>query len=139
MLHYICGMPSTREIPSNAEIEALAAKIRVLRSKQARTTFQTLLSLISSSAGDSPIELLSKWLSQTELTENIVKVFRPILLFKPPFVIETCTDNCNMKINASETTVPQITEVFDLKFDKGKKWALAENSLVGVPSMLSMS
>jgi hypothetical protein len=79
MLHYICGMSSTREIPSNAEIEALAAKIRVLRSKQARTTFQTLLSLISSSAGDSPIEILSKWLSQTELTENIVKVFRPIL------------------------------------------------------------
>jgi hypothetical protein len=54
-------------------------------------------------------------------------------------VIETCTDNCNMKINASETTVPQITEVFDLKFNKGKKWALAEDSLVGVPSMLSMS
>jgi hypothetical protein len=125
MLHYICGMSSTREIPSNAEIEALAAKIRVLRSKQARTTFQTLL---------------SKWLSQTELNENTVKVFRPISLFKPPFVIETFTDNCNMKINASETTVPQITEVFDLEFDDtGKKWALVEDSPVGVPLMLSMS
>jgi hypothetical protein len=53
-------------------------------------------------------------------------------------VIETCTDDYNVKINASETTISQITEVFDIKLDKGKRWTLAEDSLVEVPSMLSM-
>ena len=53
-------------------------------------------------------------------------------------MIETCTDDYNMKINASETTISQITEVFGLKFDKGKRWTLAEDSPVEVPSVLCM-
>jgi hypothetical protein len=53
-------------------------------------------------------------------------------------VIETCTD-CDVKISASETTNSKITEVFDLKFNKHSQWILAGDSLVDVPSMLSMS
>ena len=53
-------------------------------------------------------------------------------------MIETCTD-CDVKINASETTNSKIIEVFDLKFNKGKQWTLAEDSLVETPSMLSIS
>jgi len=44
-----------------------------------------------------------------------------------------------VKINASDTTESKIIEVFDLKVDKGNQWTLAEDSLVEVPSMLSMS
>ena len=54
-------------------------------------------------------------------------------------MIETCTDDCDVKINASETTNSKITEVFDLKLDSASQWTLAEDSLVDVPSMLSMS
>jgi len=73
-------MSFTSEIqPSDAEIEALAAKIQGLPSKHTRSTLQTLLSLISSSANASPIEILRKWLSRAELTEKIIKAFRPIL------------------------------------------------------------
>lgn len=43
-----------------------------------------------------------------------------------------------MKINVSETTISQITDIFDIKLDKGKQWKLAEDSLVEVPSMLSI-
>jgi hypothetical protein len=35
--------------------------------------------------------------------------------------------------------VSRITEVFDLKVNKTRRWTLAEDSLVEVPSMLSMS
>ena len=70
-------MSSTR--PSDAEIEALAVKIRGLPSKHVKSTLQTLLSLISSSDNASPIEILREWLSRAELNKQIVKVFRPIL------------------------------------------------------------
>lgn len=53
-------------------------------------------------------------------------------------MIEPCINDYNVKINASETTISQITEVFDIKLDKGKPWTLAEDTLVEVPSMLSM-
>jgi hypothetical protein len=54
-------------------------------------------------------------------------------------MIETCTINdYNVKINASETTISKITEVFDIRLDKGKRWTLADDSLLEVPSILSM-
>jgi hypothetical protein len=52
-------------------------------------------------------------------------------------VIETCTDDCDVKINASETTVSKIIDIFGL--GKEEWWNLVENSLVEVPSILSMS
>ena len=54
-------------------------------------------------------------------------------------MIETCTNDRVVKINASEITITQITEVFGLMFDEGKQWRLVEDIMVGVPSMLSMS
>jgi hypothetical protein len=54
-------------------------------------------------------------------------------------VVETCTNDCDVKINASDTTESKITEVFDLKVDKSNRWTLAKDSLVEVPSILSMS
>jgi hypothetical protein len=54
-------------------------------------------------------------------------------------VIETFTNDHDVKINASDTTESKITEIFDLKVDESNRWTLAEDSLVEVPSMLSMS
>ena len=120
-------MTSTREIQySNAEIEVLAAEIQRVPSNGLRSALQTQLSLIRASADASPVELLRQWLSVVLCC-----------LFQPPFVIETCT-NCEVKINASETTNSKITEAFDLKFDKHNQWALAGDSLVDVPSTLSI-
>lgn len=53
-------------------------------------------------------------------------------------MIETCTNDCDVKINASDTTESKITEVFELKVNKRSRWTLAEGSLVEVPLMLSM-
>src|SRR5277367_3117826 len=60
-------------------------------------------------------------------------------LFQLLFVIKTCANDCDVKINARETTESKMTEVFDLKVDKTTRWTLAEDSLVEVPSALSMS
>jgi len=54
-------------------------------------------------------------------------------------VIETCAYDCDVKINTSDMTESKITEVFELKVNKRNRWTLAEDSLVEVPSMLSMS
>jgi hypothetical protein len=54
-------------------------------------------------------------------------------------VIETCTDDFDVQINASETADSTIMEVFDLKFNISKEWTLVEGSLADVPVMLSMS
>jgi hypothetical protein len=53
-------------------------------------------------------------------------------------VIKTCTNNYNVKINASETKTSQIADIFDLRFEEGKVWSLAKNSLVKIPLALSM-
>jgi hypothetical protein len=53
-------------------------------------------------------------------------------------VIKSCTNDYDVKINASDITNSEITEVFDLKFDELNEWTLAENNLIEVPSMLSM-
>jgi hypothetical protein len=58
-------------------------------------------------------------------------------LFQLPFVIEICTNDCNVKINARETTVSRISEVFGLS--KEQNWSLVEDSLVEVPPLLSIS
>jgi hypothetical protein len=56
------------------------------------------------------------------------------------FVIETCTDDCDVKINASETTIPQIIDIFGLSSSESiREWALIGDSLVDVPSILGMS
>jgi hypothetical protein len=53
-------------------------------------------------------------------------------------VIESCTNDCNVKINASDTTISEIAEIFGLKLDELNEWTLVENSLIEIPSMLSM-
>jgi hypothetical protein len=74
-------MSSTCEIQlSDAEIKALTAKIEAISSKEkilAKPALQALLSLINKPADISP--LLCRWISQIQLTENVVKVFRPVL------------------------------------------------------------
>jgi hypothetical protein len=113
-------MFSTREIqPSNAEIEVLAAEIQRVPSKNLRSALQTQLFLIRASADASPVELLCQWLSRATSTENVEKVCRTFL--QPPFVIETCTD-CDVKINANETTKSKIAEVFDLSSTAIGSW-----------------
>jgi len=74
-------MSSTCETQfSDAEIKALAAEIEAISSKEktlAKPALRALLSLINKSAYISP--LLCRWISQIQLTENVVKVFRPVL------------------------------------------------------------
>jgi hypothetical protein len=67
---------------SDAEIEALAAEIQGVSSKDkmlVRPTLQALLLLIRTSADASLFEIVRKWLSEIKLTEGIVKVFHPLL------------------------------------------------------------
>jgi len=54
-------------------------------------------------------------------------------------VVETCTDDCEVQISAAETTIPQILYIFGLEFNTSHEWALVGDSLVDVPSILSMS
>jgi hypothetical protein len=66
---------------SDAEIEALAAEIQGVSSKDkmlVRPTLQALLLLIRTSADASLFEIVRKWLSEIKLTEGVVKVFHPI-------------------------------------------------------------
>lgn len=53
-------------------------------------------------------------------------------------MIKACINDCDVKINESDTTNSEIADVFDLKFDELNEWMLAEISLIEVPSMLSM-
>lgn len=71
-----------------------------------------MLSLIRTSADSSPVELLRECVSRATLTEAVEK------------------------INASETTDSKIIEIFDLKFNTGTEWVLAEDSLADVPTIL---
>jgi hypothetical protein len=67
---------------SDAEIEALAAEIQGVSSKEkmlVRPTLQALLLLIRTSANASLLEIVRKWLSEIKLTEGVVKVFHPLL------------------------------------------------------------
>jgi hypothetical protein len=67
---------------SDAEIEALAAEIQGVSSKDkmlARPTLQALLLLIRTSADASLFEIVRKWLSEIKLAEGVVKVFHPLL------------------------------------------------------------
>jgi hypothetical protein len=67
---------------SDAEIEALAAEIQGVSSKDkmlVRPTLQALLLLIRTSADASLFEIVRKWLSEIKLTEGVVKVFHPLL------------------------------------------------------------
>jgi hypothetical protein len=67
---------------SDAEIEALAAEIQGVSSKDkmlVRPTLQALLLLIRTSADASLFETVRKWLSEIKLTKGVVKVFHPLL------------------------------------------------------------
>ena len=81
--YYICRMSPTGDIQlSDAEIEALAAKIQGVSSKDkmlVRPTLQALLLLIRTSADASLFEIVCKWISEIKLTEGVVKVFHPLL------------------------------------------------------------
>ncbi len=76
-------MSSTAEMQlSDAEMEALAAEIQGVSSKEkmlVRPALQALLSLIRTSADASLVEIVRKWLSQIKLAEAVVKVFRLLL------------------------------------------------------------
>jgi len=76
-------MSSTCEIqPSDAEIEALAAEIRGVSSKEKlllRSGLEAQLSLITASADALPVEILRKWLSRIKLAQAVERVFRPVL------------------------------------------------------------
>lgn len=53
-------------------------------------------------------------------------------------MIETCTNNYNVKLNAGEMTIKTIMELFNLKKSQND-WTLAESSLVpDVPKRLSI-
>jgi hypothetical protein len=67
---------------SDAEMEALAAEIQGVSSKEkmlVRPALQALLFLIRTSADASLVEIVRKWLSQIKLAETVVKVFRLLL------------------------------------------------------------
>jgi hypothetical protein len=67
---------------SNAEIEALAAEIQGVSSKERmliRPTLQALLLHIRTSADASLFEIVRTWLSELKLTKGVVKVFYPLL------------------------------------------------------------
>jgi len=67
---------------SDAEIEALAAEIQGVSSKERmliRPTLQALLLHIRTSADASLFEIVRTWLSKLKLTEGVVKVFHPLL------------------------------------------------------------
>jgi len=74
-------MSSTSNIQvSNAGIEALAAKIEAVSSKEKvhfRPVLRLLLEIINQPADVS--SLLRKWLSQAEGAKNVAKVFHPVL------------------------------------------------------------
>jgi hypothetical protein len=74
-------MSSTSKIQlSDAEIEALAAEIEAVSSKEKvhlRPVLRALLEVINKPADASP--LLHKWLSRVQVAESVVKVFHTIL------------------------------------------------------------
>jgi hypothetical protein len=74
-------MSSTNKIQlSDAEIEALAAEIEVVSSKEKvhlRPVLRALLEVINKPADTAP--LLHKWLSRVQVAENVVKVFHTVL------------------------------------------------------------
>jgi SMC interacting uncharacterized protein involved in chromosome segregation len=79
--------------PSNADIEAIYTEIKALQpkiqgisSKHVKYALQTLLSYIGASAKDSPIEILRKWLSHIESTKTVTKVFCLVL----PILASVC-------------------------------------------------
>ncbi|KAL2056961.1 hypothetical protein ABVK25_002700 [Lepraria finkii] len=104
---------------SENEIKAMSAEIQHLSSTKellARPALQVMLDLINPSFSISPVELLREYLARIKAAEGLVK------------------------ITASDTTIPQIVEVFGLNFDilsmDDALWTLAEDSILEEPKIL---
>jgi hypothetical protein len=96
-------------------IEALQAQIQDVSPTEIlhfKSALQAQLSLIRASDNASPVEILLKWLARIKSTTKV------------------------KKINAREATIPQILDIFGLRFDKDRLWSLAENNLVKLPLRL---